>query len=479
MTKDQVSKNSFMSALRTLQGHFGSADSAQSPIEEQTSSGVMLVGEYYPGLDVISRKSGRVPTFPPIPEESVASATHLEELVREGRFRNLEPELYQSVFTEMLKGKYLQLFDRAMGLIRSGLDSETPVRQRWGLDCVRVLVGLEDSSLIPCGALSLLADGVIRILAREERSEIRDAALDLSALLMGMEALNSDLDSVHNQLAWLDREAGGRGPEYTKGILTSRNMVMPVLDRYFRDGRGVLANLVVPVFRFIGEDGARTLTLLLGEEQDRHRRGLLLEVLKLMGPLSIPALQEGLVSGSWYLVRNALNLVGELEETQAFEYVVPCLDHHDARVQLAAVRALWRTGPDRAERYYLEQLMSCNPEMQAEILHGLGMVRATSAISTIGTLASQASEALQIRALETLGKIGHPDAIPILAQHLQRKGRIFKKAEPLAVRIASARALAAIPTFDARGTLDQILASEPQGTDLDALRQALSGSMVS
>ena len=302
--------------------------------------------------------------------------------------------------------------------------------------------------------------------------ELRDSALDSTAMLLGIEAIQGDLESVHVHLDWMERTAKGRGAEYAARIKASRHLALPPLALLFKEGHAVLESRVLPFFRFTGESGARVLMMLLEEEQNRQHRSRILELLKLLGPLSVPALKEGLVAGSWQLVRNALNLVGDLEEAQAFEYVVPCLDHGDSRVVHAAIRALWKTGGVRAESYLLELLPRASHEIQPEILKALSQIGTAAAIPAIGALTKDAGEGLRVNALDTLGQLKHPEAIPILEAQLRREGWIFKTAAPMSVRLAAARALLSIGTQEARRILDQVVKAEPKGPGQEALQKA-------
>ncbi len=472
MSPSQDPKSSWLSSLTGQKGKNGEGKNKSRDWEEHTSE---LSAEDYPELNVKPRQA-EVPVQAP-PEEAGSQEARLAELVASGRLRTLGPAEIDPVFRELLTMGFLDLFIRAVEQVRAGLESSAPDDRRWALEAVKALINEEDLSLVPYGTLPLLLDCVGRLLVKEERVELRDAAIEVTAQLLGIEGAQGELESVHAHLAWLERTARARGAEYSSRILSSPSLIRRPVETYFREGQKVLKDRLLPFLQFAGESGARSLLRLLDEEQNRQHRNRLLELLKQMGPSSLPALKEGLVAGSWHLVRNALNLVGELEERQAFEYVVPCLDHPDARVQRAAIRALWKTGRDRAERYLLELLPKADPEIQGEILQGLLQAGTARSVPTIGVLAASGPEELRVQALETLGQLKVVEALPILEAQIQRKGRIFKKAEPMPVRLAAARALAALGTQEARRVLDQVVKDEPKGADQDAFRRiAGSGS---
>ena len=435
----------------------------QHPVFEETGN---LVAEDYPELSL------RVPVEGParLAASAGPELVNLHELVRDGTMRGLEGARIGSLFTFLLEAGPPELLDLAVERVLKALASTAPEDRRWGLEGVRQLAAPERLARIPGATRPHILDEMIRLLAREERTELRDSALGLLGALLGFEASQGGLEQAGQCLSRLEHLAAGRGRDYRLRIESSRELVVPVLEHLFQEGEAVLECVVLPFLEFAGETGARTLVALLEDEQDRHRRARILGLLKRLGPVAVPALQEGLVAGSWHLVRNALNLVGELEEARTFEYVVPCLDHGDERVIQAAIRALWKTGGERAEAYLLELLPRVQPLLQLEALQGLERIGSQTAVPVLATLAGSGAEAVRVKALELLGRIRDPGATPLLEALLRRKGLIIKRSEPLPVRVAAARALVALGTPEARRIVDQVVVEEPKGPSKEALR---------
>ena len=86
----------------------------------------------------------------------------------------------------------------------------------------------------------------------------------------------------------------------------------------------------------------------------------------------------------------------------------------------------------------------------------------------------QTPERLRLKAIETLGYIGNPAAIPFLVDIARRRGRIFTSAEPIALRLASANALSALGSPQAMEALKQLAQDEPKGRDKEALLAVLN-----
>jgi len=220
---------------------------------------------------------------------------------------------------------------------------------------------------------------------------------------------------------------------------------------------------LLPYLDAIGLPAARFLVGVLGDEPDRKRRGKLLEAIRSMGDVALPAVYEGLESPAWYLVRNALNLVSDMGDAGAVDAVRALLAHPDGRVKRASVRALWKLGGPASVAPLLAAFPAADPQTQSEIMFALVQVRAGQAVSTLAAYAvdRRNPEALRARAAETIGQIGDPRSIPQLVEIARRKGRVFTTAEPTPVRVAACKALLALDTPAATEALCEVVAAEP------------------
>ena len=233
---------------------------------------------------------------------------------------------------------------------------------------------------------------------------------------------------------------------------------------------------LIPYMDAVGLPAARFLVEALGAEPERKRRGRLLDGIRSMGELALPAVYEGLESPAWYLVRNALNLLSDMGDAGALDAVVRCLSHPDARVNRAAVRALWKLGGPLSMTPLLAAFPQVEPETQSEIMFALVQVRAAQSVSTLAAYAMDRRnlEAMRVKAAETIGQIGDPRSIQALVEIAGRKGRLFTTAEPLAVRLAACRALLALGTPAASEALFELVAAEPWHRDRTALQQIVN-----
>jgi len=249
-----------------------------------------------------------------------------------------------------------------------------------------------------------------------------------------------------------------------------------VVERLHSAEPACLNEELIPYLKAAGQAGGRCLVAALGTEPERKRRGRLLEVLRGLGEAALPAILASLEAPAWYLVRNALNLLGDIGVAEGLDPVRACLGHPDGRVKRAAVRTLWKVGGAAAVPALLAAFPAVEPETQLEIMFALGQVRAVQAVAVLAGFAQERRhpERLRIRAAETIGQIGDPGSVPVLAELARRKGRIFTTAEPIAVRVSACRALVAVGSAQAIESLSQVVAAEPWNKDRGALQQVLS-----
>jgi HEAT repeat protein len=388
-----------------------------------------------------------------------------EVRAQDARFQSLAAADLGPIFEECLGGGFRDILVRALGQVRIHLASRNPDDRQWALEGAWALVTQDRLDRIPHEVLSDLMADLVRALAKEDQEPLAALAAEALGLPLGIEAAEDRLDTVLAFFKDLERMGRTRGTAVADRILASRGIVMAPLERFLEEGSAALEANTLPFFRFAGTAGAATLVALLEAEESRWRRLQMLELLKRMGPICLPALLGALKDGPWYLVRNALVVLGDLQAREGFEAVVPCLEHPEPRVVTAAVQALGRMGgAARAERLLLDALREATADRRPLYLEGLGQLRAVGALPAVGTLASAADEpeAVRIKALETLGRICHPSAVPVLAAILAQRKGTFGRSEPQPVRVAAARALAALGLAEAQAVLDRAVAAEPR-----------------
>lgn len=130
-----------------------------------------------------------------------------------------------------------------------------------------------------------------------------------------------------------------------------------------------------------------------------------------------PALFDLLRDARWFVVRNAVALLGEMGVEQADTAMLPLLQHDDDRIRIATARALMRIGTAKALQGLHAAIDDRNNEVRriAAVSYGLtpgtaGMVRPPAARLAVA-LEKEPDEDVALEMLAALGKLGSSDAI--------------------------------------------------------------------
>lgn len=299
---------------------------------------------------------------------------------------------------------------------------------------------------------------------KEPDKELQQRASDSVSLLVGYwmrdgraeracRALNNLNSGVAaSQLPWKNQAY-----EALLSQIAADHVPAIVPSLYAGDVDGV-TNEVYPILTLLGAPAAAQLIDELAKEEDRSHRGRLVRAVKAIGRPALIPLRLAMQSTVWYLVRNALNLLGDLGGVELIDEVIAALHHRDGRVRRAAARALSKIGGERAEAELLKALNEEDTELQTEVLFCLANMKAENAIPVIAELTR--SKRLGERAVETLGQIASPRAIAPLEELIRRKG-LLSANETNDLRMAAARALAAINTPEAKLVIRRAAETEP------------------
>jgi hypothetical protein len=415
--------------------------------------------------------------------ETLSLEAKLLKVLEGGYLFELSLEQRLALLRELLD---LRRFDEFLRIQEALLDALRSDRPDLRLKAIQTLAGVahwaQDPGL-PMGGEGPLAEALRAHFAWEPDPPIhRWTAEALESLLAALihrgefGPVVSDLQELDGLCAFLEEQQPWRNEALARlrAALLRPQLLDVAVDRAFGLERDVMIETLRPYLEFHGDPMARHLVGRLAEENDRTRRGRLVEAVRSMGPSALPALMEALASPAWYLVRNALTLLSDLGDAGCVPAILPLLRHPEPRVRRTAVRALWKLGGPVAEPHLLARMKDTDGETMQEILFALGQLRSEGSLPQVMELAQdkRVVERLRIQAMDTLGLIASPKALPVLLECLRRKG-FFGGGEPPTIRLAAAKALAGIGTPEAQTALERAVAAEPKGEERESLRRLL------
>ncbi len=199
----------------------------------------------------------------------------------------------------------------------------------------------------------------------------------------------------------------------------------------------------------------------LAEESDGQVRKSLAQVLIRQGTSAMPVLYEYLDDERWFVVRNAVAILGEIRREEATEHLQKSLHHRDVRVRRETIRALTKIGGSSAIGVLLRMVVGSDPEMSRQALLSLGAMKSTSSVPTL-VKAVQGMDnkpgVVEIKkdAIKALGEIGSPDALPALVEIISKR-TFWRRALVDDVRAAAIAAVANIEHDEVQKILQQAM----------------------
>lgn len=233
---------------------------------------------------------------------------------------------------------------------------------------------------------------------------------------------------------------------------------------------------LVAVIGHLGDEMVRAVADALTMTDDRAERRSLHTALTALAPGNQEIVVELLDDPRWFVVRNAVQVIGEIGDGAAVEYLTAPLGHEHPKVRREAVVALARIGGDDAGMLVQSRLEDPAPEVRsaaALALGELGVQRGRRAL--MERLEEEDDVDVVVQILRALGALGDPAAVPVLER--RAVGTFFSR-PPAPVRVAAYRALAAIGSPHARRLVEAAVEekdSEVRGVARFLVKQFESG----
>jgi HEAT repeat protein len=254
--------------------------------------------------------------------------------------------------------------------------------------------------------------------------------------------------------------------------LTKPTLLRPVASLLPR--RRDKADECIAVLTRAGEDGADALIEQLTQAQSLGDRRIFFDALVSL-KAGVAALIHMLGDPRWYVVRNAADLLGEMEAQEADAPLAELIRHSDERVRRAAVTALARIATPKALQALHDALVDSSSQVRMQAAAGLATRKQSKSAATLTrALEGEEDVDVQVSIIAALGKIATPDAVQKLIKAAEPEGRFFRK-KPVAVRVAAVQALGEARTPAALNAL-QALNRDREKDVADAVFKVLMGT---
>jgi HEAT repeat protein len=254
----------------------------------------------------------------------------------------------------------------------------------------------------------------------------------------------------------LEREATVTNPDVKRAFgIQYRRLSTPVVLRglaellpYEREVRDTL----LAFFRRVGDPAADLLVDLLTAAESSTERRAYRDAIVQCPAAGLPLIHQ-LRHPEWYVVRNAAELLGEMNLVDADVALIATLEHPDARVRQAATLALIRLGTPKAVHTIVRALDDPESSVRLKAVRGLASIDSPRAVpALLAALDTEKETDLQQAILGALGKQGTPEAVERLAREARPSGLLRRK-RPQGVRLAAVAALGEVATEEARSAL--------------------------
>ena len=249
--------------------------------------------------------------------------------------------------------------------------------------------------------------------------------------------------------------------ENRRGLLIHvRRLATPRVLRALADlllRRRDLRETIHRVLAWTGEDGADVLIdLLVTSEQASERRVYRTAIAAC--PAAVVPLSHLLDDDRWYVVRNAVELLGELKAIESDARVAATLKHPDSRVRRSAATALAKLATARTVPSLIPLLHDSAATVRMATVHALGALRNPRAVAAMLPALDREHD-VEVQQAMYGALASHPtdEAVERLAQATQPGSLLNRRSA--AVRLPAVHALAEAGTTAAFAAL-QALAND-------------------
>ena len=392
-------------------------------------------------------------------------AQRLVELLASTRTESAEEDAPSSRDLEVLRGELLTLF-RDEDIDRYNPEDHLALLARamlaWPTRTPVVLGTLETlgdrvATLTEDAVGRQLTETLLELLGRYADDKTEPVLARLEQLVQGALARGS-LDEAAFAIEGMARlSADETVPEPTRAAMRRQIEHLTgseTLSAVAASLGGTPGPAAVRLVRLLGPGAIRSLLQVLVEEKVRVRRRRVFDLLSALGPDVVPEATRWLMDPNWYVVRNIIALLRAVGDRSSLATVRRLTGHADLRVRLEALRSLLELDPAIGHGYLLSAIADPDPRAATAAVELAGQRGGpTMVVPLLDVLAAWdirgRRRAVRLAALQALGRMGNPEALPRLTRFFRERWVPFRS---IAERRAAYESLQGYPS-DARAGL--------------------------
>jgi len=217
----------------------------------------------------------------------------------------------------------------------------------------------------------------------------------------------------------------------------------------------------------LGEVLVRPLAETLAAEQRSRTRERLTEILLAFGASAQRTIERLKNSPNAVVRRTAIQLMRQFGGNEALPDLTELLDDNEPQVQREAVRAILNIGTDKAYQVLQQALATGNEQSRNAIMQSISNARDERATPLVVYILRNVDHrrltSVYLRAIEQLGVLKDPEAVPPLTEAFRRPGEWWAPRRTSTLRAATAAALARVGTPEAFAVLEEAVNNGPRG----------------
>ncbi len=197
-----------------------------------------------------------------------------------------------------------------------------------------------------------------------------------------------------------------------------RDLILELVASNHAQEPSEAADLLAP----FGDLGVEVLLDLLADEEDRNRRSMLLAVLRRLARGHLGPVRARLTDPRWYVVRNAVSVLGSASGPEALDVIALAARHESAAVRREVVTALVAAGGAAAVPHLARLASEGDEEVRRLAVGQLGILVGGEAAGALAEVARTSPDrALRLLALQELAH--RPEGAEILRELGSRASR--------------------------------------------------------